>query len=111
MSAQQASNSGGHDDSHHLIPLASYFKVFAVLITLTVVTVAAAQVNFGPWNTIIAFAIATVKATLVAAIFMHLKYDDKLNRVIIVAAVFFLIVLWFFCITDEVTRVIEHSIL
>ncbi len=101
----------GQNHEHHIIPLSSYFKVFATLIALTVVTVAAARVDFGAFNAVVAFAIATVKAVLVLAIFMHLKYDDKLNRVIIGAGVFFLILLYFFCIIDIVTRVTEKSVL
>jgi len=44
---------------------------------LTVVTVAAAQVNLGSLNVPIALAIASVKAALVALIFMHLLWDEK----------------------------------
>lgn len=100
-----------HHEDHHILPLATYFKVFSALIVLTVVTVGAAQIDFGAFNAIVAFGIATVKAYLVAAIFMHLKYDDKLNRMILAAAVFGLIVLWFFSILDELTRVVQHSTL
>jgi cytochrome c oxidase subunit 4 len=98
-----------HDTAHHIIPLPVYFKVFATLICLTIITVGAAQIDFGTFNTVIAFAIATVKAVLVAGFFMHLKYDDKMNRVIILSGVFFLIVLYFFCIMDESTRIVVHS--
>ena len=100
-----------HGTEHHIIPLQTYYKVFATLIFLTLVTVAASRVDFGAMNAIVAFAIATVKAVLVASIFMHLKYDDKMNRLIIVSAVFFLVVLWFFSILDELTRVVEISTL
>lgn len=96
---------------HHIIPFDVYMKVFGTLIVLTVVTVLAARVDFGALNAIVAFGIATVKAVLVLAYFMHLKYDNKLNRVIIASGVFFLIVLYFFCTVDEVTRIVEKSTL
>jgi cytochrome c oxidase subunit 4 len=96
-------------DEHHIIELSVYYKVFATLIGLTLITVGAAQIDFGAMNTVIAFLIATVKAVLVLAIFMHLKYDDKLNRVIIAAGAFFLLVFWFFCILDESTRVVTST--
>lgn len=99
-----ASNHSAHDTAHHLIPLPTYYKIFGALIVMTVITVLAAQVDFGALNAVVAFGIATVKAVLVAGWFMHLKYDDKLNRVILLSGVFFLIVLWFFCIMDESTR-------
>lgn len=96
---------------HHMIPFDVYIKVFLALIVLTVITVLAAQVDFGALNAVVAFGIASVKAGLVLAIFMHLKYDNLLNRVIIGSSVFFLIVLYFFCIVDEVTRIVEKSTL
>ncbi len=108
---------GKHDDSHedsqhhHIIPFGNYIKVFAVLICLTVLTVAAAQVNFGPWNTVIAMLIASVKAGLFLSIFMHLKYDQKIYAVIFGTGLFFLIVLYFFCNLDILTRLHVDSIL
>lgn len=99
------------DGAHHIIPASIYLKVFAALILLTIITVAAAQVDFGAMNAVVAFGIATVKASLVLGFFMHLKYDDMMNRVIIGSSFFFLIVLWFFSIIDEVTRIVQHSTL
>lgn len=96
----------GGDHGHHIIPLNDYLKVFGALIFLTVITVLAAQVDFGVLNPIIAFAIASVKAGLVLAIFMHLKYDNMMNRVIIASSAFFLLVMYFFCIVDESTRIV-----
>ncbi|MEK7356234.1 MAG: cytochrome C oxidase subunit IV family protein [Bdellovibrionota bacterium] len=100
---------GAHDSAHHIIPRPTYFKVFAALIFLTVVTVAASRLDFGTMNTIVAFTIATIKAVLVASIFMHLKYDDRMNRLILFSALFFLVVFYFFCILDEATRVIQTT--
>ncbi len=98
-------------DPHHMIEFSTYLKVFGTLIALTLITVAVSRVDFGAWNTLIAFAIATVKALLVLAYFMHLKYDSMLNRFAMVSAVFFLIVLYCFCRLDEVTRIIQNSVL
>jgi cytochrome c oxidase subunit IV len=97
---------GGHDDGggHHIIPFAIYIKVISALLVLTVITVAAAQVDFGHMNTVIAMLIASIKAGLVLAFFMHLKYDDKLYLVAFLTGVFFLIVLYFFSVTDFYTR-------
>lgn len=98
-------------DSHHIIPLKTYLQVFAALIFLTFITVTASRFDFGEWNTIIAFLIATIKAVLVLAIFMHLKYDNMMNRVIIASAAFFLLVLYFFVLIDDLTRVFQGSVL
>lgn len=98
----------GHE---HSIPLKVYFNVLFALMILTVITVAAARVDFGSLNTIIALAIASVKATLVLGYFMHLKYDDKIYWVIFGTSVFFLIVLFFFSELDIVTRILQNSVL
>ena len=70
----------------------SYLIVFALLLVGTVLTVLAAQVDFrGHWNFVIALAIAAVKASLVAAIFMHLKWERAATiwSALVLCAVFF----------------------
>jgi cytochrome c oxidase subunit 4 len=100
---------GSHE--HHIIPLKTYLAVFSALIVLTFVTVAVTWFDFGAFNAVVAFAIASVKAGLVLAYFMHLKYDNMMNRVIIGTGVFFLIVLWFFSVLDIATRIAQQSTL
>jgi cytochrome c oxidase subunit IV len=100
-----------HAQEHHVIPLATYFKVLSLLLILTGITVAAAQVNFGPWNTVIAMLIASIKAGFVLAFFMHLKYDNKLYLVCFGTGIFFLAVLYFFSDLDILTRISVDSIL
>ncbi len=55
----------------------SYIMVFAALAVLTIVTVLASRVDFGTGNVAVALAIAVVKASLVATIFMHLKWEKS----------------------------------
>lgn len=98
----------GHD---HAIPLKVYFNVLGALLVLTVITVAAARVDFGQLNTIIALGIASVKAFLVLSYFMHLKYDDRTFWVIFGTAIFGLLVLYFFSELDIMTRVNETNVL
>jgi len=76
----------------HVIPLPILLGVFAALIVLTVVTVAAAgpPFDFGKWNLGIAMLIATIKASLVALYFMHLRYDNPFNALVFVTALVFL---------------------
>lgn len=100
-----------HDSEHHIIPLQVYLKIFATLIFLTIITVWVTRFDFGAFNAVVAFLIASVKASLVLGYFMHLKYDNMMNRVIFISGVFFLIVLYFFCFVDEITRVFEKSTL
>ncbi|MGE4130933.1 MAG: cytochrome C oxidase subunit IV family protein [Bdellovibrionales bacterium] len=97
-------------EKHHM-PLKVYYNILGALVVLTVITVAAAQVDFGHMNTIIALAIASVKATLVLGYFMHLKDDDKLYWVCFASAIFFLILLYFFSVLDIFTRIGQSNVL
>lgn len=69
-----------------------YLMVFAALAILTVVTVAASYLSI-PWGPAVAVAllIATVKASLVALFFMHLKGEVRaIFWTLLLTAVFFL---------------------
>lgn len=96
---------------HHIIPFKVYLNVLIALLILTIITVWVAQFDFGQMNTVIAMAVASVKAVLVASFFMHLKYDSRVNLVILVSGVFFLVVMYVFCWLDIATRIQESSTL
>ncbi|GBF39972.1 cytochrome C oxidase subunit IV family protein [Leptospira johnsonii] len=89
---------------HHLISVQTYSLVFAALILGTIITVLVAQVDFGALNTVIAMLVATIKASLVLAYFMHLKYDNVMNRVIFGSGFLFLLLLFGFSVADIYTR-------
>lgn len=104
-----------HDNHeiHHVTPFSVYVKVAGALFALTFLTVFAAQFHsqLGPLGAPIAFLIAGVKAALVLMYFMHLKYDNWLNRLIFATGFFFLAVLLIFSALDIWTRVVETSTL
>ncbi len=91
-SSPAASSSPGHgaETIAHVVSPSVLLTVFAVLMALTLATVAATWVNLGPWNLWIALGIATVKASLVALYFMHLRYDNPFYALIFVTALVFL---------------------
>jgi cytochrome c oxidase subunit IV len=74
----------------HVLPKYVYFLVLGVLLFLTVVTVGTAQIDLGPFNLPLAMLIALTKASLVAAIFMHLWWDSKFNLIIFVSSLLIL---------------------
>lgn len=78
------------EDKHHITPYSTHIFVLLALIFLTVLTVAITWTNLGVWNTTAAMIIAGVKASLVLIYFMHLKFDQKIYRymVIMVLALF-----------------------
>ncbi|MCB1177418.1 MAG: cytochrome C oxidase subunit IV family protein [Leptospiraceae bacterium] len=94
-----------HDPhAHHIIPIPVYVGVLMVLLLGTVITVWIAQFDFGAWNTIIAMFVATIKASFVLGFFMHLKYDNMMNRVIFMSGFLFLAILIGFSAADIFTR-------
>ncbi len=70
---------GHHDAPGHVLPFAVYVRVFVTLLVLTVITVWIAGIDFGAMNIVVAMIIASIKATVVALFFMHLKYEDPMT--------------------------------
>lgn len=63
----------------HAVNIRGYLSVFAALLVLTVVTVAVASLELTEGMTVlVAIAIATFKAALVALFFMHLKGEKPM---------------------------------
>lgn len=81
---------GGPDHVPHVTPLPTYFAVFGTLLVLTAITYGVSYFNFGSANLIIALLVATVKATVVALWFMHLKNDERMNALLLTSAFVFL---------------------
>lgn len=78
---------------HEPLPLKVYVGVFVGLLFLTFVTVWISGFHFGPFNMVVAMLVAFAKASLVVLYFMNLKHDhDRLNGVIFLVGVFFLMV-------------------
>ncbi len=90
--------------THHIVPPVVYHRVFGALIILTVITVAVAQVDLGALNVPVAVAVATVKAGLVAAYFMGLKYDNKVNLLVFAIGLVMVIVFLGFTLLDSALR-------
>ncbi len=99
------------EGGHHIIPTVILGRVCAALLVLTALTVFSSRMHLGVFATPVAFLIAAVKAFLVMAFFMGLKYDAKSNRLIFATAFFFLALLFFICFLDISTRVHEISTL
>ncbi len=82
-----------------------YYTIWIALLCLTVITAAVSFVDLGPFNTIVALVIATFKALLVVLFFMHVKdTSEKLTKTVIVAAMFWLLLLLALSMADYTTR-------
>ena len=85
---------------HHILPNSIGLGIGLILIFLTVVTVWISHVDLGRFNFFIAMFVATIKATLVAAFFMNLKYDKLENTVIFSTSFLFLAIFMILTSTD-----------
>src|SRR5580692_3090043 len=105
MSSEHSHAHGADDgDVHvHISSTPFYIGIFLALIFLTFATVKVSYYDFGAANIIIAMLIATAKASLVAAFFMHLRHDKLFNTLAFLSAFVFLAI--FILLTyDDVGR-------
>jgi cytochrome c oxidase subunit 4 len=105
--AHDAAAQTGH---HHVSSAAMFTKVLVTLLILTVITVGASRVDFGSANMLIAMAIASVKASLVIAFFMHVLWDTAINKIVFLSSFLFLSLLFVFTLADLATRRVDHEI-
>ena len=89
---------------HHIIPIRTLAVVFAVLVALTIITVITARIDLGAANVPLALVIAGSKAILVAAIFMALRYDNRVNVLVLSLGVLFAVVFLSLTMADTELR-------
>ncbi|GAB4241458.1 MAG: hypothetical protein OHK0028_19950 [Deltaproteobacteria bacterium] len=78
--------------------------VFAALLALTVATVFVSYVDLGLGNVVVALLIASVKASLVALFFMHLKGESRLVWGFALVPVLFLVLILLGTLSDTMLR-------
>jgi cytochrome c oxidase subunit IV len=94
-----------HGDAHgHIAPVKMYVGVFFALMIGTILTVAAAYVDMGFFNTAVALAIAVTKASLVVLFFMHVRWASRLTWVIVLGSILWLVLLFAIGMTDYLSR-------
>lgn len=107
-----------HSEGHHghtIVPWQIQLGVLLALLVLTALTVAVSQgeiwaanamgITIPNWVNIVgAMLIATVKATLVCAFFMQLRYDKALNTIVFSSCLFCVFLFLFFSMLDLGSR-------
>ena len=88
----------------HVLPVQTYVGVAAALLALTAITVFVAHFHFGEWNLVVAMAIAATKALMVAFVFMHLYYDNKMYFVVFASSIVFLAIFITLSMFDTLKR-------
>jgi cytochrome c oxidase subunit IV len=89
MSDAPATSHADDQSLAHPVPLGVLFATFGALMILTIFTVMATWVNLGAFNIWLALFIAVIKGSLVAMYFMHLRWDNPFNGIVLIAALFF----------------------
>jgi cytochrome c oxidase subunit IV len=96
---------------HHVSSLPTLWATFFALVALTVLTVVMGMgpINLGWLDVWVVLLIATVKASLVALIFMHLAQDKLFNGVVLVSALVFMGVFLGMCLMDSSNYLAEQQ--
>jgi cytochrome c oxidase subunit 4 len=81
-----------------------YVLTWAALLILALATTLIGYLDLGPFNTVIAIAIATAKAALIVAFFMQARYESKLIHIIIAGGIIWIIIMISNTIGDYFTR-------
>ena len=76
-----------HDTQPHITPYRTYGKVLVALLALTFLTVFVARYHLGSFSIAAALLIACVKAILVLAIFMHLRFDNAIFKIMVAGVI------------------------
>src|SRR6478736_1945513 len=82
----------------------SYAVVWLALLLLLFATWAAAEVNMGKFNNVVALVIAFAKMALVLLFFMHVKYEKRLTWVFVSAGFIWLLIMIGCALGDYLTR-------
>jgi cytochrome c oxidase subunit 4 len=101
--APQSSDLNPPSSSHvHVVPVRVLLSVWFALLVLTVLTVEATKIDLGRGNLYVALLIAFIKAALVVLYFMHLRYDNPLNGIVLIAALLFVALFCGLALMDSV---------
>jgi cytochrome c oxidase subunit 4 len=91
--------------AHRTISVTTYVIVCALLVLLTVLTVAVSFIPVaGYWHIVIGLAIAVCKASLVVLFFMHVLLSDRVTWAVIAVSGFWLGILLVLTLGDYFTR-------
>ncbi len=102
--AADQEHEGQYDVHAHISPVGFYVFILGTLMILTLLTVGVSYIHLGRLNLVVAVVIASIKAALVVTFFMHLKYDNKFNALILVVTLLFIGVFFAYVMNDTEHR-------
>jgi cytochrome c oxidase subunit 4 len=89
---------------HPVTPVRTYVLIWLALSILTLVTFYVSTINLGPFNVVVALAIAAFKMSLVIWFFMHVRTDSPLTKLFVFAGFFWIAILLTFTLGDYFSR-------
>jgi cytochrome c oxidase subunit IV len=72
------------NDKSHIPPYGMYLKTVVILLLLTALNITIATLGHSNWTAGIIVAIATIQAGIMLTWFMHLRWDNKLFRTLVI---------------------------
>jgi len=72
------------ENTHHIVPYRTYGLILVLLLILTGISVAVTQIELSRWATLAALILACTKSAFVLAVFMHLKFDHTIYKVMVI---------------------------
>jgi cytochrome c oxidase subunit 4 len=85
-------------------PFSTYILVWIALLLLTVLTVTVASLKLGAFSVYGAILIAALKSSLVVLLFMKIKYEDRVFKIMVAVAVVMLTIIISFTFLDIAFR-------
>ncbi|MCF8224419.1 MAG: cytochrome C oxidase subunit IV family protein [Bacteroidales bacterium] len=92
------------EEKHHITSYKTYLLVLVALIIFTLLSVTITQIELSRWATVAALLIAGIKSTFVLLVFMHLKFDLRIFRVMVGLIISLLVVVIFITMLDFLFR-------
>lgn len=106
VSPDHGEGADAHRGEHHahVVGTGVFLNVLVALLILTIITVAISRFDFGSGNMIMAMVVAGLKASLVMAVFMHLRWDTPINNIFFLGSFVLLSLLFLFSFADGFAR-------
>ena len=92
------------NEKSHIIPYRTLLYVLAVLIVLTIISVALTQIYLGALTVLLALLIAAVKSSFVLRIFMHLKFESRTISLMVTAVMLLIAIVIIITLLDYLYR-------
>jgi cytochrome c oxidase subunit 4 len=92
------------NENNHIIPYRTFLYILALLILLTLTSVAVTRIYLGTLTVVMALLIAAIKSSFVLRIFMHLKFENRIFSIAVIAVVLVLCIVILITFLDYLYR-------